>query len=289
MQELSSNTSSLGAVIVRKRRSNLFANILVGFGGLIVAFAVLVLVTKTPGEQRFNTQSIVAALFCGIVGGAPLALGLAWRGWNRGGSIAFHERGLATAQGTVLPYSEVDELVFSATRFFSHGRYIATHEGLTIRSHHLGAKAVAVGTRRKEANVGQPTGLEAPGQLPTLAKYISTAIANRMEKQLQAGEVIPWTPRMRITQQGIETTPAGFFSRDLRRLSAKGEGKPGDWTLVTWRQVRAADLREGVFRLWVQGESSPRVELPMGAPNLHPGYAVVASVLRGETRVVTAN
>ncbi len=280
----------LGALVLEKKPGTSFATLLIVLGGLILAFSLLMLFVRKPGEPMMDRKSITGAAVVMVIGAIPLALGLSMKGRARANSVALHEFGLTTPRGggLTVPYSDLEQMTFSATRFFNHDHYMGTHDRMTLTAPAFGPKPVSLHIRRKEAGLRRRGDSGDTGPMARAAERISAIMAGRMTERLRRGETIAWTPRMKITTTGIQTTPAGFLDRDLRRITARGEGKPGDWTPVPWEKIRAADLQDGTFRLWVHGESSPRVQLPMEAPNLHPGLYIVRQVLDQGSRVLLA-
>jgi hypothetical protein len=82
---------------------------------------------------------------------------------------------------------------------------------------------------------------------------------------LQRGEAVPWGRGMWITDRGVEII-----------------GRAGRRDEVEWDRVGRVDVDRGIFRLWVEGEQRPRVQIMVGEPNFFPGYALVVQRLRGQ-------
>ena len=248
----------LGPVVLEQKPKPLAADILLALALLFLVITVLIDFTAD-----FH-NGVVAGPLCGGIGIVFALGGAAYLFANAGKASYLHERGLRIADGRgerTLRYQDVAEMTFKAIRNFHNGAYVGTFQEIALRTAEPGAKPLVFRHTYKE-KTGLVSGYTEGTPLNRLCNVLTGTIARRMAADLQRGESAPWTRSMQINNRGVEIT-------DKKR----------GWEEVEWERIARVDVSAGIFRLWVEGEAKPRVQLPVAEPNFFPGYAVVAARL----------
>ncbi len=253
----------LGPVILEQKPKPLAADIL-----LALALLFLIITALIDFTADFRT-GVVAGPLCGGVGVVFAVIGILYIHLTNAGKASYlHERGLRIVDGRgerTLRYQDVAEMTFKAIRHFHNGAYVGTSQEIALRTAEPGAKPLVFRHTYKEKS-GLVSGYTEGTPLNRLCNVLTGMIARRMAADLQRGESVPWTRSMQINNRGVEIT-------DKKR----------GWEEVEWERIARVDVSAGIFRLWVEGETKPRVQLPVAEPNFFPGYAVVAGRLEGSS------
>lgn len=235
--------SGLGKVLFERRKKRMAMYLSLG------AFIVLLMGFGLASEK--GTRLAGWALMAGF----PALVYAAW-GWFHF-IFRCHERGLYRKWGRRelrIPYTDITQFTYSATRHFHNGAYAGTQFSM---------KCVA-----PQGSVGYSAMLNTPDEeLDKLRDHIAKVIAGRMFAQLKEGRPVAWTADMSFLPQGLQ----------FRRAAALGLGsKPPE--VLPYDQIRAANLKAGVFYLWNQTDSRPVLSKPVSTPNFFPGYFVIAAL-----------
>jgi hypothetical protein len=166
-----------------------------------------------------------------------------------------HERGVFKANllgEKLLPYVAVASFSYSATRHYHNGAYVGTH--LSMKFEPIagsGAPPISYGASVQVAD----------DDLDELRDFISRRLADRMAEQLSTGEPVPWTPNLVFLREGIQYRPAGML----------GLGRK-DPHILPYDAYGGCNLNDGVFYLFVQGNSKAVMSEQCSAANFFPGF-----------------
>jgi hypothetical protein len=193
----------------------------------------------------------------------PGALGLLC-GWiafeGRYKAFRCHQYGVCQQTRTrknQMRYAEVAQFLYGATRRFVNGVYQGTDYSFQfIPYSNVEAESIWYTTTLKGAD----------DELELLRSHISKVIGQTMWEQLQEGQTVDWTERMRLTPEGIEHTPSGFFG---------GKKEP---VFYPWNSIRSFDMQEGYFYIWTHEQDNWVLQEEVAQLNFFPGYEVVCLV-----------
>ena len=252
--------AELGPVILEQKAKPLAADLF-----LVLALLFLVFTVLTDFTADLHT-GIVAGPLCAGIGTVCALIGIGYVLANAGKASYLHERGLRIVDRKsrqTLRYQDVAEMTFKAIRHFHNGAYIGTFQEIGLKPDDPGSKPLVFRHTYKEKS-GLVSGYAEGTPLNRLCNVLTGLIAVRMSARLQRGDSVPWTRSMQINNRGVEIT-------DKKR----------GWEEVEWERIARVDVTAGFFRLWVEGEPKPRVQVAVAEPNFFPGYAVVARRLEG--------
>ena len=157
-----------------------------------------------------------------------------------------------------LAYSDVEQFRFSAMDLFVKGVYVHTRYVLEF------VPRAATGRRTIRHAV---RALHDDHALEQVRVHVSRAIAARMIQELQAGQPVTWTSRLRFHPEGLEATPPKGLFRGAAQL-------------IPYDEVDGTELRDGWFYLWRSGVEAPAASERSGERNFFPGQIVLDQCLR---------
>ncbi len=166
-----------------------------------------------------------------------------------------HERGVFRGSifgEKLLPYANVASFTYSATKHYHNGAYVGTQ--LSMKFEPLagsGAKAISYGASVQVAD----------DDLEELRDFISRQLADRMAEQLSTGQPVQWTANLVFQREGIQYRPAG--------LLGIGRKEPH---FLPYDAYGGCNLDQGVFYLFVKGNSKAVMTEQCNAANFFPGY-----------------
>ena len=254
------DADGLGPVLLKQQPKPLAADLF-----LILAVLFLIPSALMPFTTDFRT-GVVAGPICAGLGALFGIFGIAYILTNAGKASYLHEQGLRVREGggwRVVRYRDVTEMSFRVTRMYYNGAYTGTAQEMSLRTDETGARPVVFRHTYREGT-GMLAGRGDATALNHLCDLLTGQIARRMDEEIRRGETVSWARGMGINDRGVEV--AGRGGREE----------------VEWDRVARVDVERGVFRLWVRGETKPRVQVTVGEPNFFPGYALVAQRLRGQ-------
>lgn len=217
----------------------------------------------------FGLYQLPAALMRGdgvqiAVGGIALAAGVsicvaAW--CVRRTVYRFHEQGVRCSgvlANRSLRYADIESFTYSAVRHFHNGRYTGTAVICSLRPRRE-ASGSAI---RYRAFVR-----DGDEELTSLRDHIAARIADRMHRELVAGNSVPWLRHVRFLPEGLEYRPRGWFGPKERRV-------------LPFIEVTDVRFDAGRLFVWRRGQSKPVLRESTGQPNLFPGAHLLASLIK---------
>ncbi len=193
--------------------------------------------------------------------------------WSKRGIRQFvHERGLreASARGAIcIGYDEADELEYSVTDHYHQGAYAGTVDRFGLRT--AGAAGKEIVYRRVRRKRDEPT------PFPPIVEEVSARLAGRLAEAIRRGESVRWTSKMTIHPDGLTLAARPWTERP--GLAKFRREQPSQ---VGWDDIEKIDVDEGFCRVRLKGSSRPRLTVEVGEPNFHPGYRVVAEIIRAQ-------
>ncbi len=275
---------NLGPVVLEQKATHATALVMLLLGGLMTPMSLALAFITPPGKAAVSPGQLIIALGSALVMGLlPLGYGLylLWR--DRGLILYLHEHGLRErrrGRESTIRFDDAEELTFQSTRVYVNGVYSGTVERLAVRSSRPEPRSLFFQHKRRETS-GMATGYEETGEVGRIANRVASALSRRMAGRLQRGESVAWTPRLRLSRGGIAVSPRQNAWQGGLPQPFKAQTSPhgGKWEVIPWERVAKVDTDQGVFRLWVEGQSRPFVQLPTGLPNFHPGYLVATAIL----------
>ena len=259
-QEGAGAADDLGPVILEQKAKTAAADVL-----LVLAVVFLIITVLIDFLADFR-GGVVAGPVCGGMAAACALAGIWHLLANAGKAAYLHERGLRITdrKGTrSVRFADVAEMAFKAIRHFHNGAYVGTSQEMSLRPDDPGAKPLVFRHTYRE-KTGLVSGYAEGTPLNRLCDVLTGLIARRMEVRVGRGESVLWTRSMHINNRGVEIT-------------AKGRGAEE----AEWERIARVEVTAGIFRLWLEGEQKPRVQIPVAEPNFFPGYALVARRLEG--------
>jgi hypothetical protein len=188
---------------------------------------------------------------------APLFAAGAWY-WNEN-IFRCHELGIyhkfSRNGERRLPFTDITEFTYQATRVFVNGAYTGTQLAVKFRS--------PSGDVNYSANVKS-----ADEDLDELRDHVANVLAGRMLCEVQAGQSIAWAGDMVLTPQGLVYRPAGFFG-----------SKPEQ--LLPYAQIRGWSMDKGVLFIWDHVNKDPVVRKQVSAANFFPGFYALTALCQG--------
>jgi len=239
-----SGASGMGRLLFERRRNE----------GFWMGFVLAIIGGAAGAAMLFDRDAMPVGVVLIVAAAASLLLGVFF------GRYLFrcYESGLTRRRGRDelrLPYDEITEFTYVATRMFYKGTYIGTRLGLTFRAPR--------GTIRYSAKVQNMD-----ADLDELRDHIAKMIAARMIGDLRAGRSVPWMNDVVFLPQGLQ----------FRRSKMLGLAS-GPVEVLPYEQIRGANLNAGVFCLYSKAETKPVISRPVGSANFFPGYFVVLALL----------
>ena len=221
---------------------------------------VMLLLVIVAAEPNFWIMAACSAAGA-VIGGSFLAAGL--REWWRDRMLFLHADGFRDVQAgrqEVFSFDEVNALTYGMTRRYKRdGSYAETIQALVLKPSLSGSRSCPFVLSFQE-RTGVITDYIEVTPMVRIRDRISVLIAGRMEEQLQRGEVLDWTGKMRVHRSGVEIVDRGI--------------------LLEWEQISRGDVDQEKFRLWVEQEREPQVEIPTNEANFFPGLVLVNARLR---------
>jgi len=194
-----------------------------------------------------NRESIGFTMF--VAG----ALWFAWAYWKGFAVLRCQERGvhvagLLTSRG--MRYSDMAAFSFSEIQYTRYGIYTGT-----------GLKLAFVPMSRINARTlcFSETIIADSLTLSKMVQIIAAPITARMEARLSAGNIVSWTPNLKLSCVGIEYIPRGMLGRQEARL-------------LTYSDCSGHTLHEGFFSLYQTGQKEAVLREPVAALNFFPGF-----------------
>jgi hypothetical protein len=226
----------------RRNNSGLWVGLLFAILGGI-AGTVLLFQRGTPP---------IGALVLGVAA-VSAALGLLF------GRYVFrcYERGLVRRRGSSelrMPYTDIVQFDYSATRMFHNGAYTGTAFSLSFRS--PGA------TIRYSTQIPNPD-----SDLDELRDHIAKVVAGRMFCQLRDGQPVAWGTDMVFLPQGLQFRRSKMFG-----LSS------GPAEVLPYDRILGSNIEKGVFYLFSKGEPKPVLSKQASAANFFPGFFLLLTL-----------
>lgn len=241
----------LGRIIFQRdsrklRGIGLTLAILVFLGGVVVL--VIALNPRNSGLLWVPPVCLLAALLLGIYEAS------CWRSIFRCHEYGVFHRTLWSERS--LRYTEVKAFTWSAVRQFVNGVYTGT----TLH--------VCFEPEEGKEKITYSATLQNPDlALDNLRDHIGRVLAAKMLKQLQEGETVIWTPRIKILPDGLLYKPAGFLGSKPQQL-------------IPFDQIYSYDLREGYFYLWLKGQiKKPFISEIITQRNFFPGFFLLCMLM----------
>jgi len=200
-------------------------------------------------------------LFLFGAGLATFALVMLWRHWMH---VFLHEHGIREyrqRRGRRLRFDDVDEVIYSSLRLFSHGSYIHTIQKLALKSDRMSGPPLVCTHVFREQD-GRANG-ETTTPLVNVRDALSLQLAERMSQRLTRGEAVEWVPRLRLRTRCMEFDDRGRVE------------------LIEWRRVSKLDIDQGMFRLWLDAEPKPFLTAPTHIVNFYPAYCLAMRLFHG--------
>lgn len=166
-----------------------------------------------------------------------------------------HERGVFKGNlfgEKLLPYASVASFTYSATKHYHNGAYVGTQLAMKFEPiAGSGAPAISYGATVQVAD----------DDLEELRDFISRQLADRMAEQLSTGQPVHWTANLVFLREGIQYRPAGMLGL--------GRKEPH---FLPYDAYGGCNLNEGVFYLFVKGNSKAVMTEQCNAANFFPGF-----------------
>jgi hypothetical protein len=255
----------LGRVLFQRQEK--FSTGVFSFALAIALLALSVFMAWEFAHQRTLAGGLKLVIGVALNAGALGLIGNGFREIGRAGTISsFHERGarIVDKHGAVrheLRYDDVEELTFGNTRLFMNGAYHSTNQYLQVGSGARSDPPIRVAEAFRE-DTGLATNYRAIHGLEPLCYRIADLMGQRLRGRLERKHAVPWLDQLRIRTDGLVL------------------GSQATEEFVPWAKIVRLDVNEGVFKLWLQGEEKPRVELPTSTPNFYPGYFLAAEYVK---------
>lgn len=276
---------ALGPVVLEQKATHATALVMLLLGGLMTPMSLALAFLTPPGKDAVSPGQLIIALGSAVVMGLlPLGYGLYLRWRDRGLVLYLHEHGLRERRAgreSVLRFADAEEMTFQSTRVFVNGSYAGTAERLAVRPGRPGAKGLFFQHSRRETS-GMATGFAEMGEVERVANRVASGMARRLAERIQRGDTVAWTPRLRLSAEGVAVSrkPDPFRGDLAQTLKALTSPRKDEWEVIPWDRVARIDTDQGIFRLWVEGQSRPLVQVPTGLPNFHPGFLVASEILK---------
>ncbi|MGI8980003.1 MAG: hypothetical protein ACR2FY_12325 [Pirellulaceae bacterium] len=240
------STTGLGRILFERKPSAATKGLFIVFCPISAVLAMVLAIMLWPKPEFFLWVPIalVCSLGCGLI---ALAL--------RSSVFRCHERGVFKANflgEKLLPYACVATFTYSATKHYHNGAYVGTQ--LAMKFEPLtgsGAPAISYGASVQVAD----------DDLEELRDFISRQLADRMAEQLSTGQPVQWTANLVFLREGIQYRPAGMLGL--------GRKEPH---FLPYDAYGGCNLNEGVFYLFVKGNSKAVMTEQCNAANFFPGF-----------------
>ena len=257
MSDSENDSESLGRVIFERtvslalRESLLSTSLmltLLGVGLIVLGWLNIRLATP-EGMQFWGSVVLMAGLAC------FLWLIYSWRYCFR-----CHERGLIY-QGLLkrrrLLYDHIEAFSYQATRHYMNGRYKGIVFVLDFEpdAEHR-SQRIRYSVQLKTSD----------DELERLRDQISNFLAERMFREIAAGQRVQWTPALAFEQGNLLYTPSGSLGR-----------KPT--VSIPWTQIDRYELNQGTCSLFRRGESNVAVSESSSSRNFFPGLFCLLNLM----------
>lgn len=213
----------------------------------VSAFGGLISLAALAGEDGRIAGVVVLALAAG-------AGFLAFR--NSIERLRVHERGISQESGgSVRSISDEDvaAMTWNSVREFVNGIYRQTH--LTLAFTPVTGKEI----RQRISFRGEDP------ELDELRDRLAEAVADRMQRDFERGQPVPWTRSLRFLPEGLWYVPRGLLFRKEPKVAP-------------FSAIAGLDFQNG--RLRIQFRSlEDRVEESPSEPNFFPGFLLLRRML----------
>lgn len=171
-----------------------------------------------------------------------------------------------------LRWTEIGTFTYSAARVYrtdnDMGKYVDTYQWtrLALRFSPLpevGGGAISYSDQSRQED----------SDLNGLRDFVAGQIGTCMAARLAEGEVVPWTPNLTFTPEGIEFRPRGLLGRK-------------EFELLPYADFAGHEMALGVLYLFRRGEEKPIMSEVSSAPNFFPGHFLLKSMQRSAGRSV---
>jgi hypothetical protein len=156
-----------------------------------------------------------------------------------------------------LRYEDMNSFTYSAVKQYVKGAYAGTSFVLTF-----GAEVDGRAKPLTYSKTLQNVDLE----LEKLRERVSDIIANHMQAEFNSERSVIWTDSLRFLPEGLEYRAQSFFGRKAP-------------ILIPYSQIFGYDADQGVFHLWVHGQTKPVAKEKVSKLNFFPGYHLLARLL----------
>jgi hypothetical protein len=216
---------------------------------LAIPFVLVVFAPTAPLEVKLGCLLVGLGLL------AFIAIML-WRYWM---DVFLQEQGIREyRQGRPrsLPYDQVATMFYTSIRIFMHGSYMHTVQKLAIQGDDPSARPLVCTHTVREADGGAPA--ETATALTQVRDQITPRLAARLLERLRSGESLVWGKNVRITPHGLEILD-----------------RTGREELVEWPRCRRSQFEQGTYRIWIDDEEKPRLQINSAEPNFWPIAALI--------------
>ncbi|HVW01858.1 MAG TPA: hypothetical protein VHB77_16010 [Planctomycetaceae bacterium] len=173
----------------------------------------------------------------------------------------FHEHGVRCSgmfASRSLRYADVETFTYSAVRHFHNGQYTGTSVTCVLRPRRESSgKSIRYGAFLRDGDE----------ELTSLRDHIADRIADRLHRELTAGNAVPWLKHVRFVPEGVEYRPLGWFGRKERRV-------------LPFAEVTDVRFDAGRLLVWRRGQSKPVLRESTTQANLFPGARLLLSLIR---------
>lgn len=240
------SATGLGRILFERKPSAVGISICAIFSIVAVVVGFILLAVNWPKVEGILFLGIALAVSVLFALGAVVQRYMVFR---------CHERGVFKANllgEILLPYASVASFTYSATKHYHNGAYVGTQ--LVMKFEPLtgsGAPAISYGASVQVAD----------DDLEELRDFISRQLADRMAEQLSTGQPVQWTANLVFLREGIQYRPAGMLGL--------GRKEPH---FLPYDAYGGCNLNEGVFYLFVKGNSKAVMTEQCNAANFFPGF-----------------
>ncbi|MBC7855589.1 MAG: hypothetical protein IAF94_19335 [Pirellulaceae bacterium] len=249
------STTGLGRILFERKPATVGISICAIFSIVAVVVGFILLAINWPKVEGILFLGLALAVSVLFALGAVVQRYMVFR---------CHQRGVFKASlfgEKLLPYANVASFTYSATKHYHNGAYVGTQ--LVMKFEPLtgsGAPAISYGASVQVAD----------DDLEELRDFISRQLADRMAEQLSTGQPVTWTANLVFLREGIQYRPAGMLGI--------GRKEP---QFLPYDAYGGCNLNEGVFYLFVQGNSKAVMTEQCNAANFFPGYYLLVMMTAG--------
>jgi hypothetical protein len=164
-----------------------------------------------------------------------------------------------------MPYLEVGQFSYGATRNYYNGAYTGTTVNMRFLPVNPGGKSITYTATVRNAD----------DELDGLRDHVSRVVGSHMLDRLhQDGEVL-WTANATLTREGVRFRKAKFIGT-------------GDEVLLPYSQISGINFATGVFQLFETGNVDPVLKITVSEMNFFPGFMALSMIMAPEEEAAAA-